>query len=97
MKLAFKALVPLLAAAALATACNPFAPDSSRSAGSQDPRFAPFTVSSENEPVYGNDTDYLNHRMPNLGHRKATMHRFWLPTQHGCPYRRQSSGSPGSQ
>ena len=67
MKLAFKALVPLLTVAALAAACNPFAPDSSRSAGSQDPRFAPFTVSSENEPVYGNDTDYLNHRMPNLG------------------------------
>ena len=67
MKLAFKTLVPLLTVAALAAACNPFAPDSSRSAGSQDPRFAPFTVSSENEPVYGNDTDYLNHRMPNLG------------------------------
>ena len=67
MKLTVKTIVPLLSVAALAASCNPFAHDSSRSAGAQDPRFAPFAVSSENKPVYGNDTDYLNHRMPNLG------------------------------
>ena len=58
--------MPLLAAVALAAACNPF----THKAAPQypkDPRFAPFAVSSDNEPVYGNDTDYLNHRMPNLG------------------------------
>lgn len=42
MKHPLKALVPLLAVAALAAACNPFANDNSRSAGAQDPRFAPF-------------------------------------------------------
>lgn len=67
MKLTVKTFVPLLSVAALAASCNPFAHDSSRSAGAQDPRFAPFAVSSENTPVYGNDTDHLNHRMPNLG------------------------------
>lgn len=67
MKPTLKVLASLMSIAALAAACNPFAHDSSRSAGAQDPRFAPFAVSSENEPVYGNDTDYLNHRMPNLG------------------------------
>lgn len=67
MKPTLKVLVSLMSIAALATACNPFAHDNSRSAGAQDPRFAPFAVSSENKPVYSNDTDYLNHRMPNLG------------------------------
>ena len=67
MKPTLKVLASLMSIAALAAACNPFAHDNSRSAGAQDPHFAPFAVSSENKPVYGNDTDYLNHRMPNLG------------------------------
>ena len=58
MKPTLKVLASLMSIAALAAACNPFAHDNSRSAGAQDPRFAPFAVSSENEPVYGNDTDY---------------------------------------
>ena len=66
MKPTLKVLASLMSAAALAAACSPFAHDSSRSSGTQDPRFAPFAVSSENEPVYGNDSDYVNHRMPNL-------------------------------
>lgn len=85
MKPTLKVLASLMSAAALAAACNPFAHDSSRSSGAQDPRFAPFSVSSENEPVYGNDTDYVNHRMPNLnaseGHYAQILvaDSTWLP------------------
>ena len=64
-----KTIASLLAVTALTAACNPFAPKTSAPQYPQDPRFAPFTVTAENKPVFGNDTDYLDHRMPNL---KAT-------------------------
>ena len=61
-----KTVASLLAVTALTAACNPFAPKTSAPQYPQDPHFAPFTVTVENTPVFGNDTDYLDHRMPNL-------------------------------
>lgn len=66
MKRTLKALISLLVVTALAAACNPFTPKASAPQYPQDPRFAPFTVTAENTPVFDNDTDYLDHRMPNL-------------------------------
>ena len=75
MKRTLKALIPLLAVAALTAACNPSGSASSTgssndnvtpTASAQDPRFYELTVTAENKPVFSNDTDYLDHRMPNL-------------------------------
>ena len=70
MKLTLKLLPPALAVTALLSACLPSGSGSSTgssngnatpSASAQDPRFYEFTVVSENKPVFGEDTDYLDH------------------------------------
>ena len=70
MKLALKALAPLLAVAALAAACNPFTPRNTPAATPtqypQDPRFAEFVYKSDEEPTVQNRTDSVNVRWPNL-------------------------------
>ena len=57
MKLPLKALMPLLAVAALATACNPFTPRNTPTAAPtqypQDPRFAKFTYETDDERIPG--------------------------------------------
>jgi len=66
MKLALKTIVPLLAVAALATACNPFAQGNSRSNGLQDPRFAPFTYTSDRKTKVQTRLDSFNERWPGM-------------------------------
>ncbi|MBS7159719.1 MAG: hypothetical protein KH051_03370 [Actinomyces sp.] len=66
MKLALKTLVPLLAVAALATACNPFTHGNSRSNGLQDPRFAPFTYTSDRKAKVQTRLDSFNERWPGM-------------------------------
>lgn len=66
MKLPLKAIVPLLAVAALTAACNPFGA-SSRERLPEDPRFAEFTFDSDNKPTVQERTDSFNERMPGLG------------------------------
>ena len=71
MKLALKALVPLLAAVALATACNPFIPRNTPAATPtqypQDPRFAEFTYETDDELNVQERVDSFNERIPGLG------------------------------
>ena len=66
MKLALKTLVPLLAVVALATACNPFTHGNSRSNGLQDPRFAPFTYTSDRKAKVQTRLDSFNERWPGM-------------------------------
>ena len=70
MKLALKALAPLLTVAALAAACNPFTPRNTPAATPtqypQDPRFAEFVYKSDEEPTVQNRTDSVNVRWPNM-------------------------------
>ena len=69
MKLPLKALVPLLAVAALAAACNPFIPRNTPAATPtqypQDPRFAEFVYKSDETPTVQDRTDSVNVRWPN--------------------------------
>ena len=66
MKLTRKAVVPLLAVAALATACNPFTPRNTPAATPtqypQDPRFAEFVYKSDETPTLKDRTDSVNIR-----------------------------------
>ena len=66
MKLALKALVPLLAIAALVAACNPFTHNSSAPQYPKDPRFAEFVFQSDKEPTIKDQTDSVNVRWPNM-------------------------------
>ena len=66
MKLAHKAVVPLLAVAALATACNPFAHKASAPQYPKDPRFSEFVFRSDEEPTVKDRTDSVNVRWPNV-------------------------------
>ena len=66
MKLTIKTIVPLLAVAALAAACNPFANDYSHLSGLQDPRFAPFTYTSDRETKVQTRIDSFNERWPGM-------------------------------
>ena len=70
MKHPLKALVPLLAVAALAAGCNPFTPTNTPTATPtqypQDPRFAEFVYKSDEEPTVQDRTDSVNVRWPNL-------------------------------
>ena len=65
-----KALVPLLAVAALTAACNPFIPRNTPTATPtqypQDPRFAEFVYKSDEEPTVKTQTDSVNVRWPNM-------------------------------
>lgn len=65
MKLPLKAFVPLLAVAALTTACNPFAHKASALQYPQDPRFSEFVFQSDEEPTVKDQTDSVNLRWPN--------------------------------
>ena len=66
MKLAHKAVVPLLAVAALAAACNPFTPRNAPAATPtqypQDPRFSEFVFKSDETPTVKDRTDSVNVR-----------------------------------
>jgi len=66
MKHPLKALAPLLAVAALTAACNPFANDYSHLSGLQDPRFAPFTYTSDRETKVQTRIDSFNERWPGM-------------------------------
>ena len=66
MKLPLKTIVSLLAVAALATACNPFTNNNSRSRGTHDPRFAPFTYTSDRKTEVQTRLDSLNERWPGM-------------------------------
>ena len=69
MKHPLKALVPLLAVAALTAACNPFIPRNTPTATPtqypQDPRFAEFVYKSDETPTVKDRTDSINIRWPN--------------------------------
>ena len=71
MKLPLKALVPLLAVAALATACNPFTPRNTPTAAptqyTQDPRFAEFKYETDDKLEVQERVDSFNERIPKLG------------------------------
>ena len=62
--------LPVLAVAALATACNPFTPRNTPAATPtqypEDPRFAEFVYKSNEEPTVQDRTDSVNVRWPNL-------------------------------
>ena len=64
MKLPLKALVPLLAIAALATACNPFAHKASAPQYPQDPRFAEFKYETDDKLEVQERVDSFNERIP---------------------------------
>lgn len=67
MKLPLKALVPLLAVAALATACNPFTPRNTPTAApTQDPRFAEFKYETDDKLEVQERVDSFNERIPKL-------------------------------
>lgn len=70
MKSLFRASLPVLAIAVLATACNPFTPRNTPAATPtqypQDPRFAEFVYKSDKEPTVQDRTDSVNVRWPNM-------------------------------
>ena len=67
MKFPSKVLVPLLAVAALATACNPFAHKASAPQYPKDPRFAEFTYETDDKLEVQERVDSFNERIPGLG------------------------------
>ena len=67
MKLPLKALVPLLAVAALTTACNPFAHKASAPQYPKDPRFAEFKYETDDKLEVQERVDSFNERIPKLG------------------------------
>ena len=67
MKLPLKALVPLFAVAALATACNPFVHKASAPQYPQDPRFAEFKYETDDKLEVQERVDSFNERIPKLG------------------------------
>ena len=71
MKLTVKTIVPLLAVAALAAACNPFAHKASAPQYPKDPRFSEFVFHSDEEPTVKTQTDSVNLRWPNMDASEA--------------------------
>ncbi|EFF80563.1 hypothetical protein [Schaalia odontolytica] len=71
MKLSLKTIVPLLAVAALTTACNPFThkntPTAAPTQYPQDPRFSAFTYDTADELKVEERVDVFNTYMPKLG------------------------------
>ena len=65
MKLTIKTIVPLLAVAALAAACNPFAHKATPQYP-KDPRFSEFVFHSDDEPTVKDQTDSVNVRWPKM-------------------------------
>jgi len=70
MKSLFRASLPVLAIAVLATACNPFTPRNTPTAAPtqypKDPRFSEFVFTSDEEPTIKDRTDSVNVRWPNM-------------------------------
>ena len=70
MKSIRQLILPILVAAALAAACNPFTPRNTPAATPtqypQDPRFAEFVYKSDEEPTVQDRMDSVNVRWPNL-------------------------------
>ena len=71
MKHPLKTLVPLLAIAALAAACNPFAHKTSAPQYPKDSRFSEFVFHSDEEPTVKTQTDSVNVRWPNMDASEA--------------------------
>lgn len=71
MKLAHKAVVPLLAVTALAAACNPFTHKSSAPQHAKDSRFSEFVFKSDETPTVKDRTDSVNVRWPNTNASEA--------------------------
>lgn len=75
MKPPLKALVPLLAVAALTASCNPFTPWNTPTAAPtqypQDPRFHEFVYKSDETPTVKDRTDSVNIRWPNTNASEA--------------------------
>ena len=71
MKLALKTIVPLLAVAALAAACNPFAHKTSAPQYPKDSRFSEFVFKSDETPTVKDRTDSVNVRWPNTNASEA--------------------------
>lgn len=65
MKSLFRLSLPLLAIAALAAACNPFAHKAAPQYP-KDPRFSEFVFRSDEEPTVKDQTDSVNVRWPNM-------------------------------
>ena len=65
MKSLFRMSLPVLAVAALATACNPFAHKTAPQYP-KDPRFSEFVFRSDEEPTVKDRTDSVNVRWPNM-------------------------------
>ena len=65
MKLVLKTIVPLLAVAALAAACNPFTHKSPAPQHAKDSRFSEFVFKSDETPTVKDRTDSVNVRWPN--------------------------------
>lgn len=65
MKSLFRLSLPLLAIAALATACNPFAHKAAPQYP-KDPSFSEFVFRSDEEPTVKDQTDSVNVRWPNM-------------------------------
>ena len=71
MKLPLKTIVPLLAVAALAAACNPFTHKSSAPQYPKDSRFSEFVFKSDETPTVKDRTDSVNVRWPNTNASEA--------------------------
>ena len=65
MKSLFRMSLPMLAVAALAAACNPFAHKTAPQYP-KDPRFSEFVFRSDEEPTVKDRTDSVNVRWPNM-------------------------------
>ena len=65
MKLTFKTIMPLLAVAVLAAACNPFVHKATPQYP-KDPRFSEFVFHSDEEPTVKDQMDSVNLRWPNM-------------------------------
>ena len=64
MKSLFRLSLPMLAIAALASACNPFAPKASAPHYPQDPRFSEFVHDSDEKPTVKTRIGSINERWP---------------------------------
>ena len=80
MKLTIKTIAPLLAIAALATACNPFAHKAAPQYP-KDPRFAEFVFDFNEEPQIRQRVDSLNFRWPGLAATRSEEHTSELQSQ----------------
>ena len=82
--------LPVLAVAALATACNPFTPRNTPAATPtqypEDPRFAEFVYKSDETPTVKDRTDSVNIRWPNAKTSEAhVVGRIWRRARHTSP------------